>query len=60
MPVHVQERVFEPFFTNKENGTGLVICKRIMELYGGSIGISCKEGMGTTVELFLPITSLEK
>ncbi|WP_379969007.1 ATP-binding protein [Ectobacillus sp. sgz5001026] len=59
IPIHVQERIFDPFFTSKENGTGLglVICKRIIDLHGGNIHITSKDGVGTTVELSFPLNS---
>lgn len=60
MPIHIQERIFDPFFTSKKNGTGLglVICKRIIDLHGGNIHITSKDGVGTTVDLSFPIHSL--
>jgi len=35
----VLKQVYAPFFTTKENGTGLglVVCKRILDIYGGAI-----------------------
>ncbi|MBO0960378.1 two-component sensor histidine kinase [Neobacillus sp. MM2021_6] len=49
--------IFVPFYTSKETGTGLglVICKRIINSFGGSILIESKEKMGTTVSITLPI-----
>jgi two-component system, sporulation sensor kinase D len=50
------EKIFEPFFTSKESGTGLglVICKRIIDSFGGDIGIESKETVGTKVTITLP------
>lgn len=50
-------RLGEPFFTTKEEGTGLglMICHRIIEHHGGTINISSEAYKGTTVEVRLPI-----
>ncbi|WLR43141.1 ATP-binding protein [Bacillus carboniphilus] len=49
-------QLFKPFFTLKEkgNGLGLVVCKRIVQLYDGSIFIESEENKGTTVTVSLP------
>lgn len=56
IPPEVQESLFRPFFTLKSRGTGLglPICKKIMEVHGGSIGISSEVGVGTVVKLTFP------
>ncbi|PNU20836.1 hypothetical protein C2E25_05480 [Geothermobacter hydrogeniphilus] len=50
--------VMDPFFTTKEigkgTGLGLAICFGIMELHGGEVLISSREGEGTTVRLQFP------
>jgi signal transduction histidine kinase len=50
------ERVQEPFFTTKAQGTGLgvPICKKIVEAHSGSLTITSKVNEGTTVEIMLP------
>ncbi|KFM98736.1 DUF3149 domain-containing protein [Bacillus clarus] len=57
IPKHIQKHLFHPFFTNKDTGTGLglVICKRIIEMYNGHISIDSKENKGTTVHIELPL-----
>ncbi len=51
-----QARLFEPFFTDKSDGTGLglTIVKRFVDDHGGSIRVKSAEGSGTTVEVLLP------
>ncbi|MBS4189010.1 two-component sensor histidine kinase [Bacillus sp. FJAT-49705] len=51
------EKIFQPFYTSKDLGTGLglVVCKRILQSFGGEIQISSKVNKGTIVDIFLPI-----
>lgn len=53
------EHIFLPFVTSKEKGTGLglVVCKRIMLMYGGSIDIQSEVDKGTEVTIALPAAS---
>ena len=46
----------EPFFSNKEKGTGLglMICYKIVEAHNGKMVFSSEDGKGTTVDIFLP------
>jgi two-component system, sporulation sensor kinase A len=48
----------EPFFSLKENGTGLglAVCYRIVEAHRGSLSFKSKLNEGTTVEIFFPNT----
>ncbi len=52
-------KVFNPFFSTKENGTGLglYITKKIINNYGGSIYLESTEGKGTTFYLEFPLIS---
>jgi len=58
IPDDVLPRVFEPFFTTKEpgrgTGLGLPISARLVEKFGGTIGIECPESGGTIVTVALP------
>lgn len=53
---HVQDRVFEPFFTTTPNqlGLGLSNVVRIMNLHGGRVQVSCPPPGGTVVSLKVP------
>ena len=48
-----QRLAFQPFFTTKQGGlgVGLVLVKRIMERFGGSVRLSSYEGKGSRVSL---------
>ncbi|MNE33881.1 Globin-coupled histidine kinase [compost metagenome] len=48
-----QRMAFRPFFTTKQGGlgVGLVLVKRIMERFGGTVRLSSSEGHGTRVSL---------
>jgi signal transduction histidine kinase len=54
-----QKRLFEPFYTTKEKGTGLglMMCKRIIENHDGTIEVNSQLGEGTTVRIILPMVS---
>ncbi len=51
------ENLFTPFFSTKTRGSGLglPISLKIVENHGGKIKVTSEEGLGTTVQVFLPI-----
>jgi PAS domain S-box-containing protein len=51
-----KDRLFEPFYTTKTNGTGLgmAIAARIVEAHGGQIAVDADSGSGLTIEVLLP------
>jgi two-component system NtrC family sensor kinase len=55
-PEHV-ERIFEPFFSTKEEGTGLGlnISYQVVEQYGGEITVESVIGEGATLTVWLPV-----
>lgn len=50
-------KISEPFFTTKQNGTGLgvLLSKEIVSAHGGTLKYISKENIGTTVIITLPI-----
>lgn len=56
----LQARIFEPFVTfgkSKGTGLGMAIVKSVVEAHGGNIILHSELGMGTTLEVGLPIAS---
>ncbi len=53
------DKLFEPFYTTKQKGTGLglTIVSRLVEQNGGHIGISSAVGEGTTFSVRLPVAA---
>ncbi|MEE8557202.1 MAG: HAMP domain-containing sensor histidine kinase [Myxococcota bacterium] len=56
IPPEMQERVFRPFFTSKENGTGLglPITRKVVEAHGGTIEFTSVPGEGVEFVVSLP------
>jgi two-component system sensor kinase FixL len=56
LPESVQERLFQPFVTTKENGMGigLTICQSIVEAHGGSIRALRDDAPGTAFRFRVP------
>ncbi|MED4229470.1 EAL domain-containing protein, partial [Neobacillus cucumis] len=55
------KRLGEPFYSNKEKGTGLglMTCFRIIKQHKGTLTFDSKENQGTTVEIRLPLALVE-
>jgi signal transduction histidine kinase len=58
IPESVQDKVFQPFFSTKEEGTGLglSIASRIIEDHGGRLELKSKKNEGATFIITLPLT----
>lgn len=58
MDLKTKERIFEPFFTRKEvgsgSGLGLSVVHGIINNYGGAIIVDSIQGEGTTFIIYLP------
>ncbi len=51
IPQEVVDQIFVPFFTTKQNGSGigLSLSQQIIRMHGGSIHLQSREGVGTVV-----------
>ena len=57
MDEEVRSRAFEPFFSDKENGTGLGLCiaARIMAAHDGLLALESSSPQGTTFAVWIPV-----
>lgn len=57
IPPEQQSRVFEPFFTTRNEGTGLglAIVKRVAEDHGGAVSLHSTPNQGCRFEVVLPL-----
>ncbi|MCA9537865.1 MAG: two-component sensor histidine kinase, partial [Myxococcales bacterium] len=57
----VQERLFEPFYSTKPQGTGLglAMVRKIIEAQDGAVRFESAPGKGTTVRLELPLAPMD-
>lgn len=57
IPAENLERLFVPFFTTKEEGTGLglALCYSIVQAHQGRIDVESKVGLGTTFRIQMPL-----
>ena len=57
MTAEVQRRLFEPFFSTKERGTGLGLStvKELITSFGGKIVVRSEPGKGSRFDVWLPL-----
>jgi signal transduction histidine kinase len=61
IPQPIQDKVFQPFYSTKEEGTGLglSIATRIIEDHGGRLDLQSREDAGATFSITLPFREHE-
>lgn len=57
IPLEIVPNIFKPFFTTKQEGTGLglPICRRVVHDHGGRIAVESEPGKGTAFHIYIPI-----
>lgn len=62
VPQDKLSRIFEPFYTTKDMGTGLglPLCKQIVQEHGGRLLLESRQNHGTTFHVELPLRTNEK
>ncbi|MFC1851573.1 PAS domain-containing sensor histidine kinase [candidate division CSSED10-310 bacterium] len=58
MDADTMRQALLPFFSTKENGTGLglPLCKEIIEMHGGSLTLKARENGGLRVQIVVPVS----
>lgn len=61
IPADVLDRIFDPYFTTKQEGSGLglAVTHSIITKHGGHISVESEQGQGTTFTIYLPATKNE-
>jgi signal transduction histidine kinase len=57
IPARIRERIFDPFFTDKQRGSlglGLTLSNCIVEAHHGKLVVDSEEGKGSTFTVLLP------
>ncbi len=57
MSAEVLENMFNPFYTNRQGGTGLgmAVTQKIIQEHDGRIDVESEEGKGTVFRIYLPL-----
>ncbi len=58
IPLEILPKIFDPYFTTKEKGSGLglAVSYSIVKNHGGDIKVFSEVGKGTVFEIFLPVS----
>lgn len=61
MPQKIVERIFDPYFSTKQDGSGLglAVTYSIIQKHGGHITVESEPGAGTTFYIYLPASPRE-
>jgi two-component system sensor histidine kinase FlrB len=56
VPIALQEKIFEPFFTRRAQGTGLglAVTRAVAHAHHGKVTLASEEGKGAVFTLWLP------
>ena len=56
IPSEIMERIFEPFYSTREDGLGLglFVSHHVVRDHGGRIDVESQVGEGTTFRVWLP------
>jgi len=62
MDESTQSKIFEPYFTTKESGSGLGLTMvfKVIKEHGGEINVTSSVGKGTTFSLILPVPTSQR
>ena len=62
MDAEVQAKIFQPFFSTKQRGSGLGLptTRRIIESHHGTIAVQSEVGKGTKFTIRLPVTEASR
>lgn len=57
IPENLLQKIFEPYFTTKVDGTGLglTMAYKVVKEHGGDIGVQSEQGRGTCFTIKLPV-----
>lgn len=61
IPASIKERLLEPFFTTRSNGTGLglAVVNEVVSRFNGVIDIESEEGVGSCFRISLPLAGTQ-
>ncbi len=60
IPANYLQKIFDPYFTTKQKGSGLglAVTYSIIANHGGHIAVSSELGVGTTFDVYLPASEM--